>query len=132
MNDFHKPVLLQEVIDFLRVKKGSTYIDATLGGGGHAIAILKRGGILLGIDCDQDAIDYTDLRIKNSKFRINEDFFLIRGNFKEIDKIARLKGFEGVSGVLFDLGVSSYQLENPERGFSYQKEGPLDMRMDKK
>ena len=132
MNDFHTPVLLREVIDFLRVKKGSTYIDATLGGGGHAIAILKRGGILLGIDCDQDAIDYTDLRIKNSKFRINEDFFLIRGNFKEIDKIARLKGFEGVSGVLFDLGVSSYQLENPERGFSYQKEGPLDMRMDKK
>lgn len=142
MNEFHKPVLLQEVIDFLRVKKGSRYIDTTLGGGGHAFEILKLGGIVLGIDFDQDAIEYTKFRIQNSpasaseagraEFRIDKDIFLIQGNFKEIDKIARLKNFNKVSGILFDLGVSSFQLENPQRGFSYQKEGPLDMRMDKK
>ena len=135
MNDFHRPVLLQEVIDFLRVKKGSKYIDATLGGAGHAIAILKRGGILLGIDCDQDAIDYTKKKwkVESGKWRIQEkNLTFAQGNFREIDKIAHLQGFEGVCGVLFDLGVSSYQLENPQRGFSFQKVGPLDMRMDKK
>ncbi len=125
---FHKPVLLQEVIDFLRVKKRSKYIDATLGGGGHSEKILKLGGIVLGIDQDEDALDY----VKNRKLESSENLIVYLGNFKDIDKIARLKGFERVSGILFDLGVSSFQLENPERGFSYQKEGPLDMRMDKK
>jgi len=138
MNDFHKPVLLQEVIDFLRVRKGSKYIDATLGGGGHSEKILELGGIVLGIDQDEDAINYVKnqpirqaqgekLKIKN-----RNNLTLTHGNFKNIDKIAHLKGFDKVSGILFDLGVSSFQLENPERGFSYQKEGPLDMRMDKK
>jgi len=130
MNDFHKPVLLQEVIDFLRVKRGSKYIDATLGGGGHSKKILEQGGIVLGIDQDEDAIQFVK---KNFKFEIlNFKLVLVKGNFKNIDEIAHLKGFDKVSGILFDLGVSSFQLENPERGFSYQREGPLDMRMDKK
>ncbi len=123
MNDFHKPVLLQEVIDFLRVKKGLKYIDATLGGGGHSEKILGLGGFVLGIDQDEDSI-------KHVKNRTN--LTLALGNFKEIGKIAHLKGFKKVSGILFDLGVSSFQLDNPERGFSYQKMGPLDMRMSKK
>src|SRR3989344_5392444 len=128
MNDFHKPVLLQEVIDFLRVRKGSRYIDATLGGAGHSEKILELGGIVLGIDQDEDALNY----VRNRKFEGFKNLSLYLGNFKEIDRIAHLKGFDKVSGILFDLGVSSFQLENPQRGFSYQKEGPLDMRMDKK
>ncbi len=130
MNSFHTPVLLKEVIDFLRVKKGSKYIDATLGGAGHSEKILELGGIVLGIDQDEDAIKY----VKNQKTK-NKDWerlALALGNFRDIDKIAHLKSFDKVSGILFDLGVSSFQLENPERGFSYLKEGPLDMRMDKK
>ena len=137
MNNFHTPVLLKEVIDFLRVKKGSMYIDATLGGGGQSEKILELGGVVLGIDVDEDAISFvksqkSTLRLRSGqeiKNRNNLTFAL--GNFKNIDKIARLKGFNKVSGILFDLGVSSYQLENPERGFSFQKKGPLDMRMDK-
>jgi len=128
MNDFHRPVLLQEVIDLLRVRKGSKYIDATLGGAGHSEKILELGGIVLGIDQDEDALNY----VKNRKFEGFKNLSLYLGNFKEIDRIAHLKGFDKVSGILFDLGVSSFQLENPERGFSYQREGPLDMRMDKK
>lgn len=130
MNDFHKPVFLREVIDFLKVKKGSRYIDATLGGGGHSEKILELGGIVLGIDQDEDAIKY----VKNRKKSIeNQNKLTIAlGNFKNIDKIAHLNGFDRVSGILFDLGVSSFQLENPQRGFSYQREGPLDMRISKK
>lgn len=129
MNDFHTPVLLQEAIDFLKVKKGSKYIDATLGGGGHTKEILERGGEVLGIDVDEDALNYVQENLKSQISNLK--LKLARGNFKNIDKIARLKDFSRVSGILFDLGVSSFQLENPERGFSYQKEGPLDMRMDK-
>ncbi len=130
MNNFHTPVLLQEAIDFLKVKKGSKYIDATLGGGGHSEKILELGGIVLGVDQDEDAIKY--IKNEKSKIKNRDNLTLTLGNFKNIDKIAHLQGFEEVCGVLFDLGVSSYQLENPQRGFSYQKEGPLDMRMDKR
>ncbi|MCL5113679.1 MAG: 16S rRNA (cytosine(1402)-N(4))-methyltransferase RsmH [Patescibacteria group bacterium] len=128
MNNYHVPVLLREVIDFLQVKKGKKYIDATIGGGGHSLEILKRGGKVLGIDCDQEAIDYVNnQRLKNKDW---EELTLIFGNFKDIDKIALLKGFDKVTGIIFDLGVSSYQLEKAQRGFSFQKAGPLDMRMD--
>lgn len=122
---FHTPVLLQESIDWLSVTRGKKYIDATIGGGGHTFEILKRGGVVLGIDCDQDAIDYV-----KSKFQIGKELILVRGNFKDIDTIARSHGFGRVSGILFDLGVSSHQFEKASRGFSFQKEGPLDMRMD--
>jgi|SRR3989344_6945977 len=132
INDFHVSVLLKEVIENLNVEKGKKYIDATIGGGGHSEEILKLGGIVLGLDVDQDAIDYLKdkLKIKNEKLKIWERLTLVRGNFRDIDKIAHLNNFNKVSGIIFDLGVSSYQLQTAERGFSFQKVGPLDMRMD--
>jgi 16S rRNA (cytosine1402-N4)-methyltransferase len=127
MNKFHEPVLLKETIAGLRVEKNKKYIDATLGGGGHSFEILKLGGIVLGIDVDKDAI----ANIENKK---PENLTVSRGNFRDIDKIAHLNNFcppaGGVTGIIFDLGVSSHQINSPERGFSFQNEGPLDMRMD--
>ena len=130
MSSFHKPVLLKETIEGLRVKKNKKYIDATLGGGGHSGEILRRGGIVLGLDADQEAIEYIKnnfiRRIGGSNFKLT----LVRGNFRDIDKIARDTNFDKVAGIIFDLGVSSHQIDNPKRGFSFQNEGPLDMRMD--
>lgn len=125
MNNFHVPVLLQEVITFLNPQKGKKYIDATIGGGGHGFEILKQGGVVLGIDVDQDAIEHV-----KEKLKTGEELILTQGNFRDIDTIARLHGFDKVSGILFDLGVSSHQLDNPDRGFSFLSEGPLDMRMN--
>lgn len=121
--------MLSEAVDALHVEKGKKYIDATLGGGGHAIEIVKRGGIVLGIDVDLDAINYVEEKIKN-QIANSKNATLVRGNFLQITEIARENGFEEVSGILFDLGVSSYQFDKAERGFSFQREGPLDMRMD--
>src|SRR3989344_1131890 len=125
MSYSHKPVLLKEVIEFLNVQTGAKYIDATVGGGGYAIEILKLGGIVLGIDLDKDAIDY----IKN-KFKIDKELVLARGNFAEIKNIAEENGFTDIEGVVFDLGLSSYQIEESGRGFSFLRDEPLDMRMD--
>lgn len=130
MNTFHTSVLLKEIIDFLDVREGKKYIDATLGGGGHTVEILKRGGIVLGIDVDEEAIKYVEFRIQSSEFRVGRELFLVRGNFRNIDEIARSKGFDRVWGIIFDLGVSSYQLDTVRRGFSFQKDAALDMRMD--
>lgn len=128
MNKYHTSVLLQEAIDELNVKSGQKYIDATLGGGGHTREIIDRGGIVLGLDQDQEAIEFAN---KNQELRIkNQELVLVQGNFSEIDRLARENGFDKVSGILFDLGVSSHQLDTPERGFSYLKSGSLDMRMD--
>ena len=130
MNDYHKSVLLQEAVDGLNVRKGKKYIDATLGGGGHSLAIIKHGGIVLGLDADQEAIEFVQ---KNYEARIkNHELKVARGNFADIDKLAKDAGFEKVAGILFDLGVSSHQLDTAERGFSYLKSGPLDMRMDQR
>ncbi len=133
MSDFHIPVLLQETLWYLNVQKGKKYIDATLGGGGHSEEILKLGGKVLGIDVDEEALEFVERRFKTNdlRFKIGQDLVLVRGNFKDILEIARSKGFDQVDGIVFDLGVSSHQLDTPERGFSFQKEGPLDMRMDK-
>jgi 16S rRNA (cytosine1402-N4)-methyltransferase len=128
MSKFHTSVLLKESIDFLRVKKEKRYIDSTLGGGGHAEEIISLGGIVLGIDTDSDAIDYVR---KNYKSQItNLKLQLVKGNFKDLKEIARLKFFDRVYGILFDLGVSSHQIDSKNRGFSFLKDGPLDMRMD--
>jgi len=124
----HIPVLLEDAVAGLNVTKGKRYIDATLGGGGHAGLILQKGGIVLGIDQDQDAIEFVmhsqESRIKNKELRVT------KGNFEQIKKIAEENGFEKVDGILFDFGVSSYQLDNSGRGFSIRREEELDMRMD--
>lgn len=133
MNDYHKSVLLNETIEALNIKPECRYIDATLGGGGHTREIIERGGVVLGIDVDEEALQYAekDLRFKIKDLRIGTDLILVKGNFREIDKLAKKYGFEKVEGAVFDLGVSSHQLETPERGFSFQFESELDMRMDR-
>jgi len=125
---YHTPALLKETIAFLRIKPEERYIDATLGGGGHSEEILKAGGWLLAIDQDPDAI-------KNAKIRFSacpssSRVVIVKGNFARIGEIAKENDFTKVDGILFDLGVSSHQLETAERGFSFNLEGPLDMRMD--
>ncbi len=133
-SEYHKSVLVQEVIEGLQIKSGKKYIDATLGGGGHTFEILKRGGIVLGIDIDDDSIIYVRNKLKAqiSKVKLGRDIFLAQGNFADLKKIATSQKFSQVSGILFDLGVSSHQLETKERGFSFRFDAPLDMRMDKK
>jgi len=134
MDDYHKSVFLTEIIDLLQIKKGSKYIDATLGGGGHTLEILKRGGFVLGIDLDDDALEHVRKQWEqiSGNLDINqENLTLAKGNFRNLAEIARLNKFTDVSGVIYDLGVSSHQIDEPERGFSFLKQGPLDMRMDK-
>src|SRR3989338_6027973 len=115
---YHEPVLTSEVLDALRVTPGKKYIDGTVGGGGHSVEILKRGGILLGIDTDGEAVEHTkeEFRIRNKELRIKDNWKIIQGNFRDIDAIAKENGFSEVAGILFDLGVSSHQLDTPERG----------------
>ncbi|MFZ5845116.1 MAG: 16S rRNA (cytosine(1402)-N(4))-methyltransferase RsmH [Patescibacteria group bacterium] len=134
MNTFHTPVVLGEVIAGLDVRAGKRYIDATVGGGGHGWEIVKRGGNLLGIDIDQEAIKFTKAKFKvqSSKSKVAGKWALVQGNFRDLEKIARENGFEKVDGILFDLGVSSYQLDIAERGFSYRaSDAPLDLRFDR-
>jgi 16S rRNA (cytosine1402-N4)-methyltransferase len=127
----HSPVLLNEVLDGLEVKAGGTYIDCTLGPGGHARAILERSnpnGRLLGIDQDPSAIQL----FKNQLISYGDRVTLVSDSFVRLKDNASVEGFIPSDGVLLDLGVSSFQLDNGERGFSLQKDGPLDMRMDPK
>jgi len=126
--EYHIPALLKEAIDLLEVKPGEKYIDATLGGGGHSLEIVKRGGFLLGIDQDPEAIEYASRRIAQACPDLQPPKFAL-GNFSLIDKLATEFGFDQVGGILFDLGVSSHQLEASHRGFSFNQPGPLDMRM---
>lgn len=119
----HIPVLKDEVIKALNIRKGGKYIDATIGAGGHAEEIYKRGGTVLGIDQDEDAH-------KAIKERFGSEILLARDNFSNIKNIARKHKFYPVDGILLDIGVSSHQLDTPERGFSYRFDSPLDMRMD--
>lgn len=125
---YHIPVLLDEAIEFLKVKPGKKYIDATLGGGGHAAGILEKGGEVLGIDLDQDAFRYVK---KSQKLKVKSQKLIVkRGNFRDLGKIAKENGFGKVAGIIFDLGVSTHQLETASRGFSFNQDGRLDMRMD--
>ena len=120
----HIPVLLKESLDFLNLKQGGTYVDCTLGGGGHteAIKLQSPGSKVIGIDTDYEAILAT--KTKLARF---ENIEIINDNFKNIKNLVKAP----VDGILFDLGISSYQIDEPSRGFSLQKEGPLDMRMDR-
>ena len=122
----HIPVLLREVLEYLDPKPGETYADGTLGGGGHSEEILKRmgeTGVLYGIDRDEAAIAAATERLN-----MYPGFHAVHGNFHDIKEL--LPGIQ-LNGGLLDLGVSSYQLDTPDRGFSYHEDAPLDMRMDK-
>ncbi len=131
MSDFHTPVLLKEAIEGLAIKPGGKYIDATLGGGGHGIEIVKRGGTLLGIDLDEEAINYTEKFLSSQVSELKDKWRLVKGNFGDIEKIAKENSFSEVDGILFDLGVSSHQIDTAERGFSYRfEENELDLRFD--
>jgi len=125
------PVLLDEVIKYLNVLPDGIYVDCTVGGGGHASAILARlgqTGRLVGIDQDDFALEKARQVLAGFPARVD----LIKGNFRYLADYLDGLGIEKIHGVLLDLGVSSYQLDEPERGFSYQADAPLDMRMDKK
>jgi 16S rRNA (cytosine1402-N4)-methyltransferase len=125
---YHVPVLLNEVIEHLQVKKGGRYIDCTLGGGGHTKAILEHGGEVLAIDQDPEALRSAE---ENFKFEIlNLKLILKHNNFSNLKQVANGVGWTKVDGILMDLGVSTHQLETDYRGFSFNKAGNLDMRMD--
>lgn len=125
MSFIHTPVLLQEVVESLKVKKNHWYVDATAGGGGHSDEILRLGGRVIAVDQDRDAIEH--LRKKYSE---NKHFYIVCGNFGNLKTIVQSITNDEISGVLFDLGFSSNQVEQSGRGFSFLRDEPLDMRMD--
>ena len=128
--DFHHvPIMVREVTELLEPDRGGVFVDGTLGGGGHSEAILKllpETGRLIGIDRDETALAAASARL--APFR--DRFTAIHGNFFHMKPLLLQKGIAAVDGILLDLGVSSYQLDEPSRGFSYKAEAPLDMRMD--
>ena len=127
----HKPVLLEETIEGLNIKPYGIYADGTLGGGGHSFEIAKRlteGGRLIGIDRDEDALRAATERLSEFSDRVET----VRGNYEDTAAILKSLGIKGLDGMLLDLGVSSYQFDEAKRGFSYKKEAPLDMRMDRR
>ncbi|MFZ5651471.1 MAG: 16S rRNA (cytosine(1402)-N(4))-methyltransferase RsmH [Bacillota bacterium] len=125
----HRPVLLEEVLEGLNVNKDGIYVDCTVGGAGHShgiLALSSPGGRLVGLDQDQDAISAAAERLAVFGGR----FTLAKSNFVDLPEVLDRLGIDRVDGILFDLGVSSYQLDNPGRGFSYKHDAPLDMRMN--
>ncbi|MBQ1342751.1 MAG: 16S rRNA (cytosine(1402)-N(4))-methyltransferase RsmH [Firmicutes bacterium] len=126
----HVPVLAAQTLAALAPKSGGVYVDGTLGGAGHSSLILEQSapdGFLLGIDRDDDALQAASERLAPFAGR----FTLVKGNFADMDELARQSGIDAADGVLLDIGVSSYQLDEGSRGFSYNQDAPLDMRMDR-
>ena len=128
MQFHHVPIMLPEVMELLKPERGGLFVDGTLGGGGHSEGILSRlgDGRLYGIDRDGNAIAAASARLAP----FGDKFKAIRGNFFDMKELLMAEGVSGVDGILLDLGVSSHQLDTPERGFSYHEDAPLDMRMD--
>ena len=130
MTEFiHRPVLLNQCIEGLKIKQDGLYVDGTLGGGGHAVAIAQKlgnSGLLIGIDRDGDAIAAGEKRLK----ALDKPFTLVRDKHEHIKQVLQDLSIKAVDGFLLDLGVSSHQLDTPDRGFSYRYDAPLDMRMD--
>lgn len=127
----HVSVLLDETIEGLNINPDGIYFDGTLGGGGHSYEILKRltgKGVLIGVDQDGDAIEAADERLKEFEGK----YQLVRSNYSEIETILSDLKISKIDGIVLDLGVSSYQIDNLERGFSYKEDAPLDMRMDQR
>ena len=125
----HKSVLLNETIDGLNIKPDGIYVDGTLGGGGHAYEVCRRlgeKGSIVGIDQDAAAIEAASARLKD----FGEKVTIVRSNYCDMKSKLHELGIDKVDGIVLDLGVSSYQLDTAERGFSYREDAPLDMRMD--
>ncbi len=128
----HKSVLLEETIESLAIKPDGIYVDGTLGGAGHGYEVCKRlssKGRFIGIDQDTDAIKAATDKLSVFKDKVQID--IVKSNYHEISNVLNSLGVEKVDGILLDIGVSSYQLDNAERGFTYKVDAPLDMRMDK-
>lgn len=126
---YHTPVLLKEVVSHMQPRSGGLYVDATLGGGGHATELLRASspdGRLIGLDWDAEALAEVERRLGEMRGRAT----LVRANFAEMESVMMDLGVTSVDGVLFDLGISSRHVDAASRGFSFQREGPLDMRMD--
>lgn len=127
---YHAPIMVEEVLSLLEPSRGGIFVDGTLGGGGHAervLSLLPEGSHLYGIDRDEEAICAASRRLAP----FGEKFTAVHGNFFHMKSLLLSQGIVEADGILLDLGVSSYQLDNPARGFSYKLEAPLDMRMDR-
>ena len=127
----HRSVLLDECIDALAIRPDGVYLDGTAGGGGHSSEIARNlgdGGLLIAIDQDETAVAVVTERLSSFGLRAR----VVRNNFCELSEVCKEQGIDEIDGLLLDLGVSSHQLDTPERGFSYQADAPLDMRMDKR
>jgi len=130
MEFVHKSVLLQESVDWLVTDPAGVYVDCTMGGAGHTAAIANRltpEGLVVGIDRDDDALIAAKKKLRTASCKVK----IVKSNFKNLDAVLADLKLDKVDGIFFDLGVSSYQLDEPERGFSYMHDGPLDMRMDR-
>ncbi len=126
MSPYHQPVLPEETLALLAPAPGRLYVDGTLGGGGHSEALLEAGAEVIGLDQDPEALAHAGERLA----RFGTRFRAVRANFENVAHVLDELGVANVDGALLDIGVSSRQLDAPERGFSFQEEGPLDMRMD--
>ena len=127
----HRSVLLEETVNGLNIKPDGIYVDGTLGGGGHAFEVCTRlndKGSIVGIDQDEAAIEAAGIRLKDFGDKVT----IVRSNYCEMKSRLHELGIDKVDGIVLDLGVSSYQLDTPERGFSYREDAPLDMRMDRR
>ncbi len=140
MDFAHTPVLLQECLDSLNIQPDGVYADGTVGGGGHASEIFKRlspEGSLIGVDRDSEALKAADARLSALALSMTEreeehaSYTLVKANYGDLPQVLKQLNIRAVNGILLDLGISSYQIDNPERGFSYQHDAPLDMRMDR-
>ena len=123
---YHEPVLMEEVLHFLNPGPGKLILDATLGGGGHTERLLQAGARVMGMDQDTEALAFAKQRLR----QFGTEFIAIQSNFRHFSEILTEAGVTGLDGLLADVGVSSHQLDDASRGFSFQQEGPLDMRMN--
>ncbi len=130
MSQYHNPVMLKECVEFLNIRKGGIYVDATLGGGGHSLAIISKHPDvqLYAFDQDAEAIEHAGQVLQDYSDRVS----LIHCNFRDLRTVLALRKIKTVDGILFDLGVSSHQFDDKSRGFSFESDNPLDMRMDKR